>query len=144
MIFQFAENRLRHFDILVYNPSTTSWDEYNTGRAELCHHQYNQSPTPLSVTCKQGRMKGKFVKILMKKKQNVFSKQTLTLCEVEVWGRIRTENFTSGKSRVTKSVYSLFVINDQFKSLECLLVYILINVEYTTLFLICVSRHFGF
>ncbi|XP_076085570.1 uncharacterized protein LOC143056367 [Mytilus galloprovincialis] len=90
-----CKSRLRHFDILVYNPSTTSWDEYNTGRAELCHHQYNQSPTPLSVTCKQGRMKGKFVKILMKKKQNVFSKQTLTLCEVEVWGRIRTENFTS-------------------------------------------------
>lgn len=63
----------------MYNPTEASWDNYDKRDSNLCHHQTGRSPPILNVTCGNGQIKGRFVKIIMK--------NYLCLCEVEIYGR---------------------------------------------------------
>ncbi|CAC5419669.1 unnamed protein product [Mytilus coruscus] len=78
----YGPNRLRDFDVLVYNPTDASWE----GTPTLCYHQTGVAPTILNVTCVDENTRGRFVKINMTKNNDV-ENHCLTLCEVEVYGR---------------------------------------------------------
>ncbi|CAC5419668.1 unnamed protein product [Mytilus coruscus] len=84
-----CNDRLRDFDVLVYNPTNASWNNYDKGPSILCHHQTGESPLILNVTCEDGQIKGRFVKIIMRKNHDIIS-HSLCLCEVEVYGRTKS------------------------------------------------------
>ncbi|VDI57539.1 Hypothetical predicted protein [Mytilus galloprovincialis] len=53
-----CNGHLQNFDVLVYNPTDASWDNYDKGDSNLCHHQTGRSPPILNVTCGNGQIKG--------------------------------------------------------------------------------------
>ncbi|XP_071140557.1 uncharacterized protein [Mytilus edulis] len=83
--------RLRDFDVLLYNPSDASWDGYDQGTSTLCFHQSGVAPSILNVTCEGVNTRGRFVKIIMAKNNDV-ENHCLTLCEVEVYGGKTSES----------------------------------------------------
>ncbi|CAC5419670.1 unnamed protein product [Mytilus coruscus] len=95
-------DRLRDFDVLVYNPAQASWNNYDRGTPELWHRQTGPSPPILNVTCGDGQVKGRFVKIIMEKNY-VYIDHSLCLCEVEVYGRTKSGELDIRNPRICSS-----------------------------------------
>lgn len=93
----FSAERLRDFDVLLYNPSDASWDGYDQGTSTLCFHQSGVAPSILNVTCEGVNTRGRFVKIIMAKNNDV-ENHCLTLCEVEVYGGKTSGEFNNCSS----------------------------------------------
>ena len=70
--------------IYVYNPETPTWDTFDQSPAQLCHRQEPQSPPILNVACPK-HIIGRYLKIY-KVGGTVNEYDTLTLCEVEIYG----------------------------------------------------------
>ncbi|CAG2190367.1 unnamed protein product [Mytilus edulis] len=81
-----CDDRLADYDVLVYNPVISTWEDYNKSTPDICYHHDGISPLVINITCPTGTI-GRFVQIY---KQNGvdfnITEQPLTLCEVEVYG----------------------------------------------------------
>ncbi|XP_063414980.1 fucolectin-3-like [Mytilus trossulus] len=80
-------NRLADYDVLVYNPVISTWEDYNKSTPDLCYHHVGISPLVINITCPNGTI-GRYVQVY-KPNGVVFNitQHPLSLCEVEVYGR---------------------------------------------------------
>ncbi|XP_076071686.1 uncharacterized protein LOC143043112 [Mytilus galloprovincialis] len=85
-IYNKYDDRLADYDVLVYNPVISTWEDYNKSTPDICYHHDGISPLVINITCPTGTT-GRFVQIY---KQNGvdfnITEHPLTLCEVEVYG----------------------------------------------------------
>ncbi|CAC5380554.1 unnamed protein product [Mytilus coruscus] len=83
--------RLADYDVLIYSPVISTWEDYNKSTHDLCYHHYGISPPVINITCQTGTI-GRYVQIYKENGVDFnITKKPLTLCEVEVYGRNLTD-----------------------------------------------------
>ncbi|CAC5382786.1 unnamed protein product [Mytilus coruscus] len=102
--------RLHDYDVLIYSPAISTWQDYNKSIPYLCYHHYEISPLVIDITCRTGIV-GRYVQIYKENGVDFnITNQPLTLCEVEVYGRNLTDpndtviEITTGNSISTNGI----------------------------------------